>query len=124
LTAGTSVGELAIIEHRETRAGRFLRRRKGRIALLVAVVEGVLVLAGVIPWWLVFVLAAGGLAAYIGFGRESRREDVRQLTWIAAVSQLAVVLVPAAALIVTVLAAIVLVILAAVALAALLLDRR
>ena len=118
------MGDLAIIEHGETLVGRYLRTRRLRLALILAVVEGILVLAGVLPWWAVLVLAAAGLGAYVAAGRESRREDVRHLTWIGAVSQLVVVLVPVLALVVSALAIAALVLLAAAALAALLLERR
>lgn len=118
------MSDLVVVEHGETSRDRFLRRERLRIALVAAVVEGILVLAGVVPWWLVFVLAAAGLTAYLALGRESRHDTVRHLTWIAAVSQLLVALVPVFAAVLTALAVVVLVVAAAVALAALILDRR
>jgi hypothetical protein len=126
--AGEASGRLrahvpAIVEHRRTQ-GAFLRRNRLRIALAVALVEAVLVLVGALPWWGVLVLAAAGLALYLVVGRDSRRADVRDATWIAAVSQLTVVLVPVLAALVSALALVALVLLAAVALVALLRDRR
>ncbi|HEY7730468.1 MAG TPA: hypothetical protein VH950_06150 [Gaiellaceae bacterium] len=113
----------AVIEHRqETRS--WLRRRRLQIALAVAALEGLLVLVGVLPWWSVLVLAAVGLAAYLAVGRDSSSADVRDVTWIAAVSQLSVVLLPLLAAVVSVLVVVVVVLLAGAALVALLLDRR
>jgi hypothetical protein len=113
----------AVIEHRRGRAGR-LRRRRLTIALVVAVVEGFLVLLGVLPWWGVLLLAALALALYVGVGRESSSGDLRDTTWILAVSQLVVVLVPVLAVLVSALAVAALLLLAAVALVAVLRDRR
>jgi hypothetical protein len=113
-----------LIEHREHRLTRRVRQNRFRIALAIAAIEGILVLGGVLPWWLVVVLAVGAVAAYVGWGREHESTDVRVLTWTAAVSQLLVVVVPVLAGALVVLAAVVVVLLAAAALAALLLDRR
>ena len=113
-----------LIEHGETRLARRLRHNRYKVALAIAALEGVLVLAGVIPSWIVVLLALVSLAGYAAWGREHESPDVRVVTWTAAVSQLVVVLVPVLAGLVVVLAAVVVVLLAAVALAALLLDRR
>jgi len=116
--------DLDVIEHRETSLTRTVRRQRLRIALAIAVVEGILVLGDVVPWWVVLALGTAALATYVGVGRASTREDVRNITWIAAVSQLVVVLVPVAAVVVGALAVVVVVGLAIVALVALLADRR
>jgi hypothetical protein len=113
-----------LIEHGETRLARRIRQNRVKVAVGIAVLEGVLVLGGAIPWWLVVVLAVGSLGAYAGWGREHENADVRVVTWTAAVSQLIVVLVPVLAGAVVVLAAVAVVACAAIALAALLLDRR
>ena len=114
---------LTIIEHGESRHARFLRRQRLQIALVVAAIEGILVLAGSIPWWAVLLAAAAsvGLHALL---RTRSANAVRQATWIAAVSQLVVVLVPILAAFVTVLAIVLLVLIVVVALGALLRDRR
>ena len=114
----------ATIEHGHSRLGSTLRTSRVRLVLAIVVVEGILVLFGAIPWWTVLVLAAGAFALYVGIGRENEHQAVHEGTWIAAVSQLAVVLVPAVALVVTTLFLIVLVVAAIGALALLLLDRR
>ena len=112
------------IEHGTSSIGRRLRDSRLRIALVVALVEGVLVLFGSIDWWIVLLLAIGAVALYVTRGRTARRQDVREASWIFAVSQVAVVLVPALALVLTALAVVLLVIVAVVALVVLLLDRR
>ena len=119
-----SVASEILIEHGETRLARRLRSNRYKVALAIAALEGILVLVGAIPWWIVVLLAVVSLAGYVGWGREHESADVRVVTWTAAVSQLLVVLVPVVAGLVVVLAAVVVVLLAAVALAALLLDRR
>ena len=113
-----------VIDHRSTRFSRGLRRRRTQVALVVAVVEAVLVLTGVLPWWFVIALAAGCVALYVWIGRDHPSPTVRSVSWVAAVSQLIVVLVPVGVVVVGVLALVLVVVLAAVALAVLLLDRR
>jgi hypothetical protein len=113
-----------LLENGERRLTRRLRTNRVRLALATAALEAILVLAGVIPWWLVVLFALVALAAYAAWGREHRSPDVRFATWTAAVSQLVVVVVPLLAAALVVLAIVAVVALAAVALAALLLDRR
>ena len=113
-----------LVEHGESRLARRLRHNRLKVALAIAAVEGILVLAGAIAWWIVVLLALAALAAYVGWGREHESADVRVVTWTAAVSQLLVVLVPVVAGALVVLAAVAVVVVAAIALAALVLDRR
>jgi len=113
-----------IIEHRESRFARRLRRRRLQVALLVAAVEAILVLVGAIPWWLVVAFAVAAVAGYVWLGRDHRNPTFRAAAWVAAVSQLIVVLVPVAIVVVGLLALVLVVLLAIGALAALLLDRR
>ena len=112
------------IEHGSNRFGRALREHRFKAALIVALVEGVLVLVGKIDWWVVALLAVGAVVLYVTRGRQSRYEEIREGTWILAVSQLAVVLVPVLALVLTAFAVVALVIFAIVALVILLRDRR
>jgi hypothetical protein len=113
-----------LIEHGETRLARRVRQNRVKVALAIAALEGILVLAGAIPWWFVVLLALGALAIYAGWVRELASADVRVVTWTAAVSQLVVVLVPLLAGVLVVLAAVAVVAFAMLALVALLLDRR
>ncbi len=111
-----------VIEHGESRRTRRLRQHRVRVALALAAVEGILVLAGALPWWLVVVLAAGALTLYVAV--RERRGELVQIAWIAAFSQLVLLLVPIAAAVFTALAVALLVALALAALVALLRDRR
>jgi hypothetical protein len=112
------------IEHGGNRLGRLLRENRLRIALVLALVEGILVLLGEIPWWAVVLVAIVAVGLYATRGRSAGREAVREASWIFAISQVAVVLVPALALVVTALAVFALVVIAVVALVVLLRDRR
>ncbi len=114
----------ATIEHGSNRLGRGLRENRLRIALVVALVEGILVLVGSIDWWVVVLLAIGAVTLYVMTGRTASREELREGSWIFAVSQVAVVLVPVLALVLTAFAVVALVLLAVVALVVLLRDRR
>lgn len=102
---------------------RWLDDHRLKIALGIGAVEGVAAVAGAIPWWLVLALAVGGLSLYVWVGRQHRSSEVRTITWIAAVSQVLVLLVPVAAAIVAALAVVVVVLLGVAVLVALLRDR-
>jgi hypothetical protein len=112
------------IEPGHSRLGRRLRESRLRIALVLALVEGILVLVGSIAWWSVVLVAILAVVLYVAAGRKAGRQEVREVSWIFAVSQLAVVLVPALALVLTAFAVGALVLLAVVALVVLLRDRR
>jgi len=113
-----------VVEHESSRSGRWLRVRRTRLALWIAVFEAALVVFGVIPRWPAFVVALGLLASYVLVGRRVRSDIVRHISWIGAVSQLLIVALPALLAVVTFVAVIVVAILAAVALTFLFLDRR
>jgi hypothetical protein len=113
-----------LIENGESRLARRLRQNRVRLALAIAALEGILVLAGAVEWWLVVLLALAALGIYAAWGREHPNAEVRVATWTAAVSQLLVVVVPVLAGAVVVLAVVAVVVLAVLALAALLLERR
>ena len=112
------------IEHGEGRLGTTLRARRRQLVLWIVLLEGVLVLFDVIPWWTVLVLALVAFAVYVGVGRGHRNAVVHEGSWIAAVSQLVVVLVPVLMLVLTTLAVVALVLVALGAIALLVLDRR
>jgi hypothetical protein len=118
------VSSHVLIENGESRLARRLRQNRVRLALVIAALEGLLVIAGAIEWWLVVLLALVALVTYAAWGREHRNPDVRFATWTAAVSQLVVVVIPLFAAVLVALAVVAVVVVATVALAALLLDRR
>src|ERR687884_987005 len=91
---GRSLGSGPMIDHRSSRAGRWLRARRIRIAFWIAVIEGVLVVIHAISWWAAVALAAIVVLSWFSFGHRLRSDTARQAGWIAAVSQSLVVLVP------------------------------
>jgi hypothetical protein len=112
-----------VVEHRESRHARRLRVNRLRIALVLAAVEGIFVLAGAIPWWVVVLVAVGAVALYL-YVRNEGRGEVVQAAWILAFANVALLLVPVAAAVVTALAIVIVVVFAVVALIALARDRR
>jgi hypothetical protein len=113
-----------VVEHGSSRGGRWLRRNRLRFAFWIAVVEGVLVLFDVIPTWTALAVAALLLLFYLFVGRNLPSDAGREVSWIAAVSQLLVALLPILLALLTMVAIIALVVIAAIALALLFLDRR
>ena len=113
-----------VLEHRATAGGRWLRAHRLRIALGIAIVEGLLVVLDVVDWWIAVLVAVGAVGSYFAAGRHLRSYTARQLSWIAAAAQGFVVLVPVLVVAISWLAIVVLVILAVIALVVLLADRR
>jgi hypothetical protein len=111
------------LPHGTTRTGRWLRARRLKLALWVAVIEGLLVAVHVISWWVAVFVAAAVIAYYFWAGRRLRSDLARQASWIAALSQALVAMVPVLVIIVGTLALIAVGVLAVVALFALLSDR-
>jgi hypothetical protein len=93
-----------VIDSGSTRPGRWLRGRRLKLTLWIAAIEGLLVVVHVLHWWEIVLLAALGVAFWWTAGRRHRADIVRQGSWIFAVSQLLVVLVPAALAIATTIA--------------------
>jgi uncharacterized membrane protein YphA (DoxX/SURF4 family) len=112
-----------VIDAPPSPAALWLRERRVRIALWIAVVEGLLVAIGVINRWVSIALAAAALAVYFFAGRESRSGVARQVSWIAATSQAAVVLIPILLIIVGTFALVAVGVVAAIALVALFSER-
>lgn len=78
----------------------------------------------VIPGWTALGVAALLLLFYLFVGRNVPSDTGRELSWIAAVSQLLVAILPVLLALLTMVAIIALVVIAAIALALLFLDRR
>jgi hypothetical protein len=115
----------AVIEAGGTRIGRWLRVRRTRIALWVAVIEGLLVaLTPDLTRWTVLVIGVIVLAFYVLAGRHMSWDVGRQLSWIAAASQALAILVVLLAAIVWVSAVVLVGILAIVALVYLFTDAK
>ena len=113
------------IEAGSTRTGLWLRERRRRIALWVAVAEGVLVAVSPdLTRWTVLVIAIVVLGFYALAGRNIKWDVGRQLSWIAAASQAIALLVVVFAAIAKPIALILLGILAVVALVYLFSDAK
>jgi hypothetical protein len=106
----------ALIEHGTSRSSRWLHDRRVRIALWIAVIEGVLLLVHAIPRLPALAIAIVVVALYFWLGHRLRSATARQVGWIAAVSQALVMLVPILIIVVGTLALIVVGLLAVVAL--------
>lgn len=113
----------ALVEHGTTRGGRWLRARRTRFALWIAVVEGLLVALHVIPWVAGILVAVLLVVLAFWVLRNIRSDAIRQLAWIAGASQALVALVPVLVLVIGTLALIAVAVLALAALAALFADR-
>ncbi len=57
-------------------------------------IEGLLVVLSVIPWWAVFVVAVFAVGYWVVIGRNFKSPTVRQASWVFAASQVLVLLVP------------------------------
>jgi hypothetical protein len=114
-----------MIEAGSTRIGRWLRERRLRLALWVAVIEGLLVaLTPDLTKWTVLIIGVVLLAFYMVAGRQMRWDVARQLSWIAAASQALAILVVILAFVLKLVAIVAVVIFALVALAYLFSDAR
>ena len=82
------------IEHGSTRPGRWLRERRLRLTLWIALIEGLLYFVHILHWWEAVVLAVIGVGFWWYAGRSSRSDLIRQASWIFAASQLLVLCVP------------------------------
>ena len=121
---GTVDAMSLVVEHGASRGAQWLRERRVKIALVIAAIEGALVVFDVIPWWVALVVAGAVLAFYVWFGRTASWAALRQTSWIAAASQVMVALVPVLVFVIGTLALIAIAILAVVALVLLFRDRR
>jgi apolipoprotein N-acyltransferase len=82
-----------MIEHGTSKTGRWLRPRRARFALWIAVVEGILVaLLHDVTRWTVVIIAIPLILLYGFWGRNAKSDTARQVTWIAGASQALAVL--------------------------------
>jgi cytochrome b561 len=113
------------VDHGSSRIGRWLRERRLRIALWIAVLEGVLVaLSPGISRWTVIIVAVLAITLYAAAGRTTRWDTGRQISWILAASQSLAVLVTILSFILKWTALVLVVIFAVIALVVLFTDRR
>lgn len=109
---------------RESRAGRWIREVRLRIALLIGLVETLLILLGDLRWFVVVGTAAAVVAFYFLVGRRVPYHAVRELSWTLALSQLIAVVIPLLFEVVRILAIALIVLIALLLVAMLLLERR
>jgi cytochrome b561 len=108
-----------------SRAGRWLRERRTRIALWVAAIEAILVaIFHDVSRITVFVLAIVAVLTYFYAGRRTRSDTFHQTSWIFAISQLLAALAAIFAFIVFWSAIVLMAIFAVVALFYVFTDRR
>ena len=114
----------AVIEHGTSRTGRWLRERRVRVAIWVAVIEGLLIVVHAISWPIALIVAIAVVVLYFSLRDRLRSNVFGDIAWIAAVSQALVALVPVFVFVVGTLALIVVALFAVAALVLLFSDRR
>ena len=112
-----------MIEHRQGRFGRWLRERRVAIAVWIAVIEGLLLIVHAIPRLLTLAIAVLIVVVFFWLGHRLRPGPLKDVAWIAAVSQAFVMLIPILAIVVGTLALVAVGILAVVALVLLFTSR-
>jgi len=105
-----------VVEHGSGKVSRWLRERRLRMAVWIALVEGVLVLVHAIPRWPALGVAIAIVLLYLWAGRNARPGAVREGGWILAASQAFVLLIPVLTFVFWTVALIAVVVLGAVAL--------
>ena len=113
----------AVVEHRQSATARWLRERRISLAIGVAILEGILIVAGELSKALALIVAIAVVVGYFTLSDRLRPGTGREIAWIAAASQAIVVLVPVLLLVLSTLAIIGLAVLGLIALA-MLLSRR
>jgi hypothetical protein len=116
--------EQPVLEHGSTRPERWLRRNRTKFAFTIAVIEAILLVAGVIHRPAALLVAVLVIVGYFWLGRRLRSMLARDVAWTAAVSQALVALVPLLLFVVTAVAFIAVAVLAIVALIVLFSSRR
>jgi hypothetical protein len=113
------------IEGGGSKAGRWLRERRLKVALYIAILEGVVVaIRGDVSRWTVVALAALVLIIYMLLRDRLRWDAGREVLWIVAASQAMALLVVILAFVIGTLSLVLVGILAVVALVYLFNDRR
>src|SRR5919199_3714065 len=113
------------IDAHSSRTSRWLRERRLRFALWIAVLEGIIVaIRGDISRWTVVIIAALVLLLYMSLRERVRWDAGRQVLWIVAASQVLALLVVILAFVVGLIALVLVGLFAIVALAYLFTDLR
>jgi hypothetical protein len=86
--------EHPVVESHSTRMSRWLRERRLRLALWIAILEGIVVaVRGDISRWTVVVIAVAVLGIYLATRDRISWDAGRQVVWIVAASQVMALLV-------------------------------
>ena len=114
-----------MVDAHSTRMSRWLRERRLRLALWIAILEGIVVaVRGDISRWTVVVIAVAVLAVYVTTRDRIRWDAGRQVIWVVAASQVMALLVVILAFIVGLVALVLVAAFAIVALVYLFSDLR
>jgi hypothetical protein len=106
----------AVVEHRESATARWLRERRISLAIGVAILEGVLIVAGELSKALALIVAIAVVVGYFMLSDRLKPGVGREIAWIAAVSQAIVMLVPLLVIVIGTLTLIAIAVIAVVAL--------
>jgi hypothetical protein len=113
-----------VVDHDTSRTGRWLRQRRVRLALWIAVAEAIFAaFTHDISRVTIIVLAAIFVPIYLIWGKD-QGDTIRQVTWIAAASQALAVVAAVLSVFIGTLVLVIAVIFAAVALYLIFADRR
>jgi hypothetical protein len=112
------------IDHGSSASARWLRQRRLKIVLWIAVAEGILVaLTPDVSRWTVVIVATLAIALYVFAGRTTRWATGHQISWILAASQALAVVVTVLSFLIFWLALVVAAVFAVIALVILFVDR-
>jgi hypothetical protein len=112
-----------VLEHGTTKSGRWLRANRVKIAIWIAVAEGLLIIVGALPRLPSIFLAIVIVGLYFWLGRRVTWDAGRHAFWIAAASQALVALIPILVIVVGTFALIAVGFIAVIALILLFTDR-
>jgi hypothetical protein len=84
----------AVVEHRQSPTARWLHERRISLAIGVAILEGILIVAGELSKALAVIVAIALVVGYFTLADRLKPGVGREIAWIAAVSQAIVLLVP------------------------------
>jgi len=118
------MSSLPMIDHGGSRTSRWLREQRVRVALWIALVEGILILVGVIPKSIALLVALVVLGLYFLVARGRTSGSTHEAFWIVAVSQAVIALVPLLLFVLGTIAIILVALIAVAALVVLFADRR
>jgi hypothetical protein len=112
-----------VLDHGTTKSGRWLRANRVKLAIWIAVAEGLLIIVGALPRLPTIFFAIVVVGLYFWLGRRVTWDAGRQAFWVAAASQALVALIPILVIVVGTFALIAIGFIAVIALILLFTDR-